>query len=67
MIHRVLEALRVKEDVLGSFLDHDNENARVRYLDGLIDLAVHLFGKMIKNKPEQKLIGAITKDGAIEY
>ena len=66
-IHKILEAFRIKGNVFGAIIEHYNENARVRYLDGLIDLVVDLFGRTIRNKPEQRLIGAVTKDGAIEY
>jgi hypothetical protein len=62
-----LEHVRVTDGAFGTLAEHENEATRVRYLDGLINKVLILFEKVIVNKPEQRLISGVTKDGAIEY
>lgn len=59
-----MEFFRVSETVYG--IQHSNEAARARYLDGLINKVVFLFGETVMNKPKRK-IGGVTKYGAIQY
>jgi hypothetical protein len=51
----------------GSLSEHDNEEARSRFLSGYFNRIVVLFSGLFRNTPEAILEGKITTKGRFEY
>lgn len=67
LLKEICDDLRQAELQYGNIKEHENEEARSRYLAALFNRLVCLFEKRIMNSPEKLFSGGVTSKGKIEY